>query len=258
MRHAMEDGFRAVGNRMDTLEGRVVNLEKPKSGSPVKGFAAGALTLLLLLAGCGAFPKAAAAPVPVEPRDATVFIHISGEYSEGYATGWYIATNDEYAVVATAGHVCDAGETYAISAGPARFEVFPDLAQERQAYPFYDHDDPPVDDVCLLVVPGRAPAVLPVAHEYPAPGSAVGYTGWPSGTRGSYTGTVEQVENDGVILLNIPSYFGASGSAVVNADGQVVGILSMGDMRFTNHTWVSGTDAVGRAKVEADALLFQL
>lgn len=260
MRRAMEEGFSTVATRFNALEGRVVNLEKPKSGPPVKGFASVMLVLVMLLASCRVPAPDVPKSDPVHPRDATVFIHMTDTVSgdEGYATGWYIASDGDTAVVATAGHVCDPGQVYGISDGVGLTDEGL-LTDERAAFPFYDRDDAPTNDVCLLAVPGAGPvAVLEVAEVSPAADDEVHYTGYPSGTRGSYKGTVEDVASDGVLLLNIAGYRGASGSAVVNSDGRVVGILSMGDMRFTNHIWLTGTAAVNRAKIVADDYLWSI
>lgn len=255
MRKAMEDGFASVSNRFDTLEGRVGTLEKPRPGPSVKGFASVMLVLTLLLTSCRVGGEVPKEPAQVHPRDATVFIHMTDGWQEGYATGWFIATDGEYSIVATAGHVCDPGLFYGISTDTVSLDK---TGTETVALPIYDVDNAPTEDLCLLVTKLVAPAVLPVAEVSPGQDDAVHYTGYPSGTRGSYSGTVEDVDANGVILLNIPGYFGASGSAVLNDAGEVVGVLSMGDMRFTHHIWLSGTASLNRAKIAADDFLWSI
>lgn len=254
MRKTMETGFASVASRMDTLEDRVATLEKPRFGPSVRGFAAKAATTLgvfaLLALGCQPGAKGVETPEAVHPRDARVFIHMTGDEGEGYATGWYIATDGTNSVIATAGHVCERDYVYGIASDLDHLE------DEVPAYDFYDLDRAPSADICLLSIAQGAPAVLPIASESPLPDSVIRYSGFPDGVAGSYSGTVEEVADDGTILANIPGYFGASGSAVVNEAGEVVGILSMGDMRFQNHVWLTGTREVNLAKIVADAYLW--
>lgn len=262
MRKAMETGLADVSARFSSLEGRVTELEKPKNGPAVRGFGAramGTLGILALFMGCQVAGRTVEAPKAVQPRDATVFIHMTDPDpifgGEGYATGWYIASDSERSVIATAGHVCDAGLVYGVSQVVSLEDDYE--AVEEEAYAFYDIDEAPSTDVCLLVVNHPAPAVLPIAEVEPTADAPVHYTGYPSGTRGSYTGTVENVNPEtGTILLNIPGFFGASGSAVLNGDGEVVGVLSMGDMRFPHHVWLTGTFSMTLAKIAADEHLW--
>lgn len=260
MRKAMETGLADVSARFSSLEGRVTELEKPKNGPAVRGFGAralGTLGILALLIGCQGARAATPVEPAVHPRDATVFIHMTDPVwgGEGYATGWYIASDSERSVIATAGHVCDPGLVYEVSQVVSLDDNYE--AVEEEAYAFYDIDEAPSTDVCLLVVNHPAPAVLPIAEVEPTADAPVHYTGYPSGTRGSYTGTVENVNPEtGTILLNIPGFFGASGSAVLNGDGEVVGVLSMGDMRFPHHVWLTGTFSMNLAKIAADEHLW--
>lgn len=207
------------------------------------------LTLPLVLAtACNyAIPHAREATAPISAN-----IQIMEGFDLGWrATGFYFATKGEYSVVATAGHVCKDSDAELLGIPKPVYQI-----DGHDAYVIYDHDVAPEDDVCLLLVEARAPAVLSPG-EQPDEGDEILYVGYPNGTRGTYRGLVEQV-TDGGTLLSIPGYFGASGSAIVDSRGYVVGILSMGDMEFPHHVYATTLDAVKRARAYADAFLRRL
>lgn len=202
---------------------RVLERKNMKVSAVVSGIVSIIVALATLFAG-GCVPAPTASTLS---REATVQVEVVGLTEYGVAgwsgTGWYIADH----ILATAGHVCEGSTlytTYSTSDG-------------QDATVIYDHDTYGVDDVCLLYVdkPGK---VLGIGA-MPADGDLVMYTGYPSGTRGTYHGEVSGIEEDGTILVSIAAYGGASGSAVLDEEtGRVIGMLVLGDFRFTHHVWL--------------------
>lgn len=184
-------------------------------------------------------------------REATVEVEAVGITPYGIAgwsgTGWYIASNERYGVLATAGHVCGGSSIstlYTTSAG-------------ETAQVIYDHDVQGTDDVCLMLVPSPG-RVLRIGG-VPDVGDAVVYTGYPDGVIGTYHGEVSGVDPDGQVLVSIAGYGGSSGAAVLdNTTGDVVGMLVMGDYRFTHHVWLVGTASLYRAQQYARDFLYRL
>lgn len=176
-------------------------------------------------------------------REATVEIEVvslswGGGSGSGSGTGWYIATDGERSIIATAGHVCDTGPEDAVVYTTSDGAV---------AFPIYDHDEWKTDDVCLLQV-FRASRPLRVGG-VPDLGDKVFYTGYPAGTLGTYHGEVSAVEEEGVVLVSVPTYPGASGSAVMDeSTGRVVGMLVVVDTYFYHHAWCVGSAALHRAR----------
>lgn len=151
-------------------------------------------------------------------------------------TGTYIGNRGNTGLLVTAGHVCDGSP------------IVTSYTDENGAVllPIYDHDTD-ADDTCIMISDRKAPAVIHVGSEPPAPGDLVSYSGYPSGSRGTFRGEVESTSADGRISVTIPVYFGASGSVLLNWNGEAVGILSTGDMRFHHHAWFIGPAALWRA-----------
>lgn len=153
-------------------------------------------------------------------------------------TGFYFSTQGAYSVVATAGHVCQGTEALELGLPKPTYMV-----GDLPGYVIYDHDNAPEDDICLLLVEAPAQVVLTPADDVDV-GQRVFYVGYPNGTRGTYEGLVERVDSESGSLVSIPGYFGASGSAMLDNNGRVVGVVSMGDMEFTHHIYVTTLDAV--------------
>lgn len=201
-----------------------------------------ALALILSMGAC-------APPRSVERPAATVIVEGQG-LSPAYGivgwsgTGWYIAGNDSASVVLTAGHVCLGAEDLSLA--------FYTAGGVRDAFVVHDDDD---DDLCLLLVDGPAPAILPLSPR-PAraasddwPGDVVRYRGYPGGVLGEYDGLVVGVGDDGELHVSVDGFYGASGSAIV-LDGRVVGVLVRGHMGLgpAGSVYATGLDALRDAR----------
>lgn len=170
-------------------------------------------------------------------------------------TGWYIATDGNNSVIATAGHVCAARGDLISGFATVVLAVY--STEEADAYQIYDHDTDP-DDVCLLYSPVAAPDVIRIGAD-PNSGDPVSYVGYPNGMLGAFNGTlIGQEETQGFLIASIPAYYGASGSAVLNERGEAIGLLSKGDMEFTNRAWLVPTERLRAARDYANAFLRRL
>ena len=220
-------------------EARIRVLER--KNMKVSAVVSGVVSIIVALAalfgtGCAA-PRVNAGTLS---REATTQVRAVGLTPYGVrgwsGTGWYIASEGDRSVIATAGHVC-ASEMLTL------YEV----SDGTLALPIYDHDED-ANDVCLLEVMTKSrPLKL---GSVPDIGDAVTYTGYPDGVLGTYHGEVSGIDpEDGLVLVSIPAYFGASGSAVLDdKTGRVVGMLVMGDPNFPGHAWLVGVDRLKEAR----------
>ncbi len=230
-----EDVKAAVTDHEDRI--RVLERKNMKVSAVVSGIVSVIVALATLFAGGCAHSKSA----NTLSREATIRVDAVGITDFGFGawagTGWYIATDGQYSVIATAGHVCEGSSIttlYGTSDG-------------HDAVVIYDHDESQVDDTCLLLVKG-AHAPLSIGG-VPAGDAKVTYTGYPNGTRGTYHGEVAGVRDNGVVDVSVPAYFGSSGSAVLDdSTGKVIGMLVTGDTEFTHHASLVGSAALHRAQ----------
>jgi hypothetical protein len=113
---------------------------------------------------------------------------------------------------------------------------------------FVVHDDD-LNDLCLLLVDGPAPAVLPLSPRPARDGDVVRYRGYPGGVLGEYDGRVVEVGDDGELHVSVDGFYGASGSAIT-LDGRVVGVLVRGHMGLgpAGSVYATGLDALRGAR----------
>jgi S1-C subfamily serine protease len=166
------------------------------------------LVLSILLAGCF-YPKV----TPMERvANATEQVVVTGVFGGGTATAWWY----EDGVAVTAGHVC-------AMENDALYEV-----GGRRAWVIASDFD---RDVCVLGVEGEAPAVLRLATDPLTAGESVTYAGYPQGAwvvsegRGSECEAQDDFGRPSA-CVTLPATWGSSGSAVVDASGRVVGLIS--------------------------------
>lgn len=163
----------------------------------------------------------------------------------GIGTGWFFDWEGDRAVIMTAGHVCtNVGEVKKnIGVTSVKFKVTVRGGDEYDATVLYDHDTR-FDDTCVLGVEGYTPPVVMRLYWGDTDtldfGQPVWYVGYPTGMLGTFDGRIsgymeESLETEfelGYLLANIDTWYGASGSALLNEDGQVVGLLSAVHMSF--------------------------
>lgn len=207
------------------------------------------LVLALILgacSGCRYFPSKADPMVGMmgEARHNTVKITALGDMGGWFATGWYIANDGTDAVVATAGHVCEPDAIYSLmdSDNVAHF-----------ALNLWDDDE---RDLCLLYVPFSGKhSVMKItsrAMDDIAFGEKIWYTGFPNGFPAAIEGRL--TAQDGSYLGgSLQVYFGASGSAVLDSSGYVVGVVSAVQPKFTVNSYYAGN--VRLLKAMADGYL---
>lgn len=116
----------------------------------------------------------------------------------------------------TAGHVCEVDALYTITTYDGHLAI---------AYPAFDNDIAPYD-LCMMQVFGYEPEVtLEFERTPPEKWDPVYYVGYPQGMLTVQDGTFVGYHN-GFARVAIPGYMGASGSALINERGKVVGVLS--------------------------------
>jgi hypothetical protein len=192
------------------------------------------LLFLVLLAACQIADATADAPTrnrAAEAADATYRIvaydgdALSGARSLWQGTAWKLSDTK----MITAGHVCDDSDWQAWNpdAAPTQFRLH---NAKGQSWPVevvaYELDE--THDLCLLRIAGEIPGMpLSLAKSLPAYDAELMYTGaphgiWEDGMRPVYHGRYA-----GGSLAIIGGAPGASGSAMLSADG-VVGVLVAG------------------------------
>ncbi len=156
-----------------------------------------------------------------------------------FGTGWFMEQRGDRVVVATAGHVCvDVGEMIGdardVQVLQVRFRVVTASGQSLPMEKIYDRDGA-ADDVCLLGGAVRGPQTLMRLADTDTAGIPFGepvwYVGFPAGKIGLFDGAITGFERDedtgelGQVNVSIPGKQGASGSAIMNSRGEVVGML---------------------------------
>lgn len=165
--------------------------------------------------------------IKIQPKDShTAFIKLYDLNGEplAFASGWFIASKNGVSILATAGHVCS------MVPGGKITETDRDN-DDREAYPvYYENDDDSGLDACLLIVLGNSPKVMNVGKTFF--GETVWYVGWPAGQKSLIYGHTGEVTSDGYVSMALPAAGGASGSAIVDEYGTVVGMIVEVDLRF--------------------------
>lgn len=245
VRAAREDIKDSVADHETRI--RALERKNMKASAVVSGVVSIVVALATLFAS-GCVPAKSANTMS---RESSLQVQAVGLTDYGLAgwsgTGWYIATDGQYSVIATAGHVCEGSSLtsmYGTSDG-------------NDAIVIYDHDEYQVDDVCLLLVEAKG---IPLRiGGVPAEDARLTYTGYPNGTRGTYHGEVSGFSEGGVVDVSIPAYYGSSGSAVLDdSTGTVIGMLVTGDTQFTQHASLVGAAALHRAQDFATDFLKRL
>lgn len=181
-----------------------------------------ALIVIVLLGGCVQVPV----EYPTERQAAyayraTVKVTTTVSPLEVYsATAWFV---DDHILV-SAGHVCDPPDAEQM------IETY-DGKQYRaiRVYSTFAAGDKSVPDVCVLVTAAYSPAALHLAPtarglEFGASVWAVGYPdGFTALMRGRLSG---MDDNDEMLIATITGWFGASGSALLDDQSRVLGVLS--------------------------------
>ena len=186
------------------------------------------LCTLALVVGCYVPKGVEYAETSESAADATRTIMISMDgYEVGGGTAWVVASGSDATWYMTAGHVCDPEFTYSL--------VSRDGTKEPNIRVVKDDD---TVDLCLLEgAPSKSP-VMHLSHEEPSYGDWLSYVGSPDLSfgggvapvfHGQYTGLDTEMN---LYAASMPGYGGSSGSAVVNAKGEVIGVLVRGDARF--------------------------
>lgn len=138
----------------------------------------------------------------------------------GFGTAWLVDKDDTYAWWMTAGHVCGPDAIYTLKGVSGQASVVLRVVVDSDA---------PGPDVCIMQTLTVDDVPLRIADDVYY-GEPVHYVGSPLATlqpgnapmfRGSATG----MDDDGNLLASIPAYPGASGSAITNERGEVVGLL---------------------------------
>lgn len=181
--------------------------------------------LFLFLASCSSsscYRQAPFKPTVVErPWEAALLATATVEATDlsgtAIGTAWLAASDSSSSAWVTAGHVCSPGAMYTV------------VHDEREyAAAVLAYSDEP--DLCTLVTFGSVNAApVRLATEAPEVGDELCYTGNPlgimsAGVRPIFCGKMAGY-GLGKQFLAAPGMSGASGSAVVNAQGEVVGVL---------------------------------
>lgn len=166
--------------------------------------------------------------------------------SQSSGTGTVIFSSKNYSDVLTAGHVC--------------IDYFFNLPDTVYAYQLFDFDGNEheadliaVDfesDLCLLRVYSQTTPVA-IADNRLRSGDYVQYSGYPMGLympesmhhfAGYYSGT----DKAGFSMFSLAVTGGSSGSAVINSDGEIVGVISSVTEDFAHLVLAPGIDRINR------------
>ena len=141
--------------------------------------------------------------------------------------------------VMSAGHVCDPS-AYAnvVSNGNPWFLSFSGLTKEKKSYTLHVLEVDNDKDLCLLYAPDLERIPIKVAKRKLLPGSRIWnvaaprgilYRGAPIIIDGIFNGTNQETGHD---MYTMFVAGGSSGSAILSEEGEVVGLVSMMDLRF--------------------------
>ena len=141
--------------------------------------------------------------------------------------------------ILSAGHVCDPSAYASIVSGgnPWSLEFF-GITKEKQKYTLHVLEVDNDRDLCLLYAPKLERLPIKIANKKLLPGSKIWNIAAPSGILyrgapviidGIFNGTNQDTGHDMYTMLVAG---GSSGSAILNEDGEVIGVVSMLDLRF--------------------------
>jgi hypothetical protein len=141
--------------------------------------------------------------------------------------------------VMSAGHVCDPS-AYAkvLAAGQPWFLEFSGITKEGDEYKMHVLEVDNDKDLCLLYAPSLERIPIKIASAKLLPGSRIWnvaaprgilYKGAPIIIDGIFNGTNQESGHDMYTMLVAG---GSSGSAIISENGEVVGLVSMMDLRF--------------------------
>jgi hypothetical protein len=139
----------------------------------------------------------------------------------------------------SAGHVCDPS-AYAnvVSNGNPWFLSFSGVTKEKKAYTMHVLEVDNDKDLCLLYAPDLERIPIKVAERKLLPGSRIWniaaprgilYRGAPIIIDGIFNGTNQDSGHD---MYTMFVAGGSSGSAILSEEGELVGLVSMMDLRF--------------------------
>lgn len=155
-----------------------------------------------------------------------------GDGPDFQATGSFILPGR----VLTAGHVCDDDNVSyeATDANGKRFKLTK----------WKSHFELGTNDVCVLNAVDYTSAVyLPLANSDPELGDFAWYVGFPNGMLYESEGRIGGL-TDGALVTSVPGYPGASGSALLNDRGEVIGVFSAYHVDFSSMTFFTPVSKV--------------
>ena len=186
-------------------------------------------------------------------RDSVFFVHRSDYItddeqplllSQSTGTGTSIFSNKNYSDVLTAGHVC-IDYFFNLPGTEYHYQLFDFQGNEHIADLIaVDYES----DLCLLRIyePTRA---LPIAEKRLTSGAYVQYSGYPMSLympdsmhhfNGFYSGT----DKAGFSMFSLAVTGGSSGSAVLNSDGEIVGVISSVTEGFAHLVLAPGIERI--------------
>jgi S1-C subfamily serine protease len=146
--------------------------------------------------------------------------------SQSSGTGTTIRSGENFSDILTAGHVCI---DYFLS--------FSDIGYSYEILDFYGNERPgelialdEESDLCLIRIYSESPAI-PITNAEIISGASVRYSGYPMGLympgnlhhfSGYYSGS----DLVGFSMFSLAVTGGSSGSAILNDDGEIVGVIS--------------------------------
>jgi len=163
-------------------------------------------------------------------------------------SGMAIKLVDEEMIVLTAGHVCDSRPTKAVKNVSQTLQAMDHSGKIHQAWAIsVSHNNDEGDaDLCLLWVPTLNVPKVNFSFKAPDVGEELVYIGAPLGIfhpptvpifKGIYSGVIDKSS----AMITAPAMGGSSGSAVLNKDNKIVGIIWGANSSFhhvsvmTNH-----------------------
>ena len=190
-----------------------------------------ALLLLLSLPSCTPCDLGALAESPII-TDATTFFNNASTMSRESSVKVIVLTDRDTIGHGSGAYVTYRGKFYILTAYHVIHDMIRAVAVDGKSSHFMEpaliHRE---SDTALLAVeeiPNKKPLRLKLSsRDLPKIGAEVIYTGYPNLT-GPLTveGTVAGFASDGAIILQSYAWGGASGSAVLNKRGEVLGVLS--------------------------------
>jgi serine protease Do len=175
--------------------------------------------------------RAAALEVGRAVRESTVVIDVAYTHGGAYGTGWFV---DDGLIVTVAHNLDDPHEKLGVQT----------LDGETMAAEIVEYVDDRDPDVGLLSVDHDAPALSLGDERTLSKGDPVVQVGHPGGfgywvvSIGDYQATKSVSGHGENLAIDIPVLSGNSGSAVVDMDGNVVGLTSASSSSAT--TWQDG------------------